>query len=1467
MAEGYQIATAYVTISPDTDDFAEQLQADVEEATSGVEGSVKISLDDDQFRADLQEDKAQLDELNGSEAKASLSLDDDGYRSDLSEDKDSLDEMDGRQAEARLGLDDDEYRADLSEDSDRLDEMDGKTATANLNLNDDQFNEKLSKDKQELNAANSETGEGSLLGAITMGIGSMLPGVGGAVAGLGLLGGTGALAFGGIAKALDAAHQSSQNVGLTSQQLAAQQASSSTQIQQSQESLSQAYEQSAQDAISSADSIEQAQMNLTSVQRNAANSQIQTLQSVEQAQQGVEQATYNLSEANYDLGQAYVQAKQEIVQLDDQLADSKLNVQAANLAVQQAEYNLLLTNQNAYSTDLDREQASLAVAQAKQQLKDATDQETDAQYSANLASQQGVNGSQTVIQAQQAVTAARYGMTDATQSYQDAVRNLTLTEKNNAQQITQAQMQVAEAQEQAAYQQKMDAQSVADAERNLTATITEQQLEMESMLSTSNSAANQFQKYMDALTPAGRAFVNQVLGMRTGFHELEDAAENSVVPGFTTWLKGISDLMPSITRAVGGMGSSISEVFAGYGRTLQSASGQQVFAGLLRNGQEFINTVLPPFGRFVDELGKIGSQNGAASGLADLLAGIGRGLTGLAASVGKNEKPINAFLQAVGNIIAQVGPALGNMIGLVAHALGPLTHYLDDHPNGTIVKILGDIVAGLLAFKGLQTILPDFISGPLAKLASKGGDALMSPFKDAAGKIPGLLNSAWSGVNQGWIRLSGRIDSGLTSMEGWAASSASKVKGALSSAWTGANQAYIRMTGKIESGLTSMEGWAASAASKAGSSLKSAWSGAQSGFAAVFGEGGYVQTGWSAASGWVSTFASNVGSKLSTATTAATEFATGFGSKMVSAGQSAITFVSGLGAQLATAARSTVKWLADNAVSAATYIGENVAEAASATAAFIAENAATLGLTAVIAALVAAIVYMATHWQQVTNDITTWTSEAYDDVIEPVFHQIAALAEWLYDTGIKPPFDDIADVAKALWHDVFQPVFSDISAGAHTFVHTFKGQWDELTSVFKTPVTFLINTVYNNGIRRLWNDVVGAVGLKSLDLPSIPGLAHGGIVPGTDHGRDEVLIAARPEEGVLVPGAVRAIGGRSAIDALNSAHGGGGRGDGRHYSIGGIVGDVGGFVSSAAHGVGSFLGGVVDAGKIVAALATGNTTALTSALGQFTKTDATAATLARVMTAIPRTLASDLVGVITGSMSGGGSGSLPSGGSNSMGSLPQNWHTIASYLFGHGFTKYAAAGVTGNVDAESAGDQEALEVGGGGGGGLIQWTPWQSYGPLITGDPSQDLMTQLAAIVMFGGGPAIVNRATSPSNAAMLYQDYYEKPASLTASLGQRMSSANAVYKAMGWGSYDSGGPLAPGATLAVNQTGQAEEVLTPAERAAWVAVVQRTLAQPNGGLGGGAPQVTVNFYGTQRPNPEEMAEIERRLALAVGGA
>lgn len=72
-------------------------------------------------------------------------------------------------------------------------------------------------------------------------------------------------------------------------------------------------------------------------------------------------------------------------------------------------------------------------------------------------------------------------------------------------------------------------------------------------------------------------------------------------------------------------------------------------------------------------------------------------------------------------------------------------------------------------------------------------------------------------------------------------------------------------------------------------------------------------------------------------------------------------------------------------------------------------------------------------------------------------------------------------------------------------------------------------------------------------VPGAPTYASGGVHPGRDTGRDEYLVAVRGGEGMLVPPAVRALGGAPAIDAINRRYGGGGRNAAGHFAQGGIA--------------------------------------------------------------------------------------------------------------------------------------------------------------------------------------------------------------------------------------------------------------------------------------------------------------------------
>jgi hypothetical protein len=132
---------------------------------------------------------------------------------------------------------------------------------------------------------------------------------------------------------------------------------------------------------------------------------------------------------------------------------------------------------------------------------------------------------------------------------------------------------------------------------------------------------------------------------------------------------------------------------------------------------------------------------------------------------------------------------------------------------------------------------------------------------------------------------------------------------------------------------------------------------------------------------WLASQAAGAASFIATQAAA---FATWIAESAVSVASWVATQVAGFASAIASGA----VWLAEHAVMTAAFLAQNIAMAASATAAFVAENLATLGIIAGIAALVAAIVYAATHWKQVWGAIKDVALDAWhwidSDVLQPI---------------------------------------------------------------------------------------------------------------------------------------------------------------------------------------------------------------------------------------------------------------------------------------------------------------------------------------------------------------------------------------------------------------------------------------------------------------------------------------------------
>lgn len=155
--------------------------------------------------------------------------------------------------------------------------------------------------------------------------------------------------------------------------------------------------------------------------------------------------------------------------------------------------------------------------------------------------------------------------------------------------------------------------------------------------------------------------------------------------------------------------------------------------------------------------------------------------------------------------------------------------------------------------------------------------------------------------------------------------------------------------------------------------------------------------------------------------------------------------------------------------------------------------------------------------------------------------------------------------------NVKTPISNAVNAIGNTFSTTkdwIRSSWNQVKDAAKSPVSFIVNTVYTNGIKKVWNSIAGAVGLN-LKLPDVK-FAEGGINPGYAPGVDSIPAMTSPGEAWMVPEWTRAVGAaniyrwnriarRQGVAAVREDMMMGGL----RFAGGGIVGKVGSAVSGA----------------------------------------------------------------------------------------------------------------------------------------------------------------------------------------------------------------------------------------------------------------------------------------------------------------
>lgn len=202
-------------------------------------------------------------------------------------------------------------------------------------------------------------------------------------------------------------------------------------------------------------------------------------------------------------------------------------------------------------------------------------------------------------------------------------------------------------------------------------------------------------------------------------------------------------------------------------------------------------------------------------------------------------------------------------------------------------------------------------------------------------------------------------------------------------------------------------------------------------------------------------------------------------------------------------------------------------------------------------------------WESAIQPVFGWIVQKWNElglalqagfvfIESAVLQPLAAGFTWLHDSVVAPvvgwigeKWAQLGDGMNAVKGFIVDTVFGGLKTGLDAVQNWFtstvngiKSTWDKLRGYLASPINFMINTVYNDGILRAWNVIAGILpGLeKGQKLAGIPAFATGGRIKGPGTGTsDDILALLSNGEHVLTAREVQKAGGHAVIEAFRKA--------------------------------------------------------------------------------------------------------------------------------------------------------------------------------------------------------------------------------------------------------------------------------------------------------------------------------------------
>ena len=162
------------------------------------------------------------------------------------------------------------------------------------------------------------------------------------------------------------------------------------------------------------------------------------------------------------------------------------------------------------------------------------------------------------------------------------------------------------------------------------------------------------------------------------------------------------------------------------------------------------------------------------------------------------------------------------------------------------------------------------------------------------------------------------------------------------------------------------------------------------------------------------------------------------------------------------------------------------------------------------------------------GQIISW---AWNNVIKPAWDGIklgikvlGIEVKWVWENVIKPAWDALGTGIKWVWENVIKVAFNALKTGIEGVGSFFKKiadgigtAWGKIKEAAAVPIRFVVATVWNKGIRAVWDKLDNFLPIPKAPPESSIGFAVGGAVPfgnGAKRGKDSVRAMLMPGEHV-----------------------------------------------------------------------------------------------------------------------------------------------------------------------------------------------------------------------------------------------------------------------------------------------------------------------------------------------------------------